>query len=187
MRVFYPASNSITSPCFIFSAQARGRAHGSAPASMGSAPRSRKSLTSSIRPHRHAHPSGVLSSTVSRRSRCAPASTTIVASVIATHHVESFRSHVSRRRPLESSRSRAWEARTISAIGGRPPPRFAGWVALRRTTFEPLSRRGLPAAARSSAIETGRWARLREQLVSAAPRRSMQRLQRNLRAQPPLA
>ena len=48
---------------------------------MGSAPRFRKSLTSSIRPHRHAHPSGVLSSTVSRKSRRAPASSTIVASV----------------------------------------------------------------------------------------------------------
>jgi hypothetical protein len=44
-------------------------AHGSAPPSMGSAPRLRKSLTSSIRPHRHARPSGVLSSTLSRRSR----------------------------------------------------------------------------------------------------------------------
>ncbi len=52
-------SNSIRSRCPPFVAHARGVAHGSASGSTGSAPRSRYSLTSSMRPQRQAQPSGV--------------------------------------------------------------------------------------------------------------------------------
>ena len=45
---------------FIFPAQARGAAHGSASGSMGSAPRASRSFTISPRPQRQAQPSGVL-------------------------------------------------------------------------------------------------------------------------------
>jgi hypothetical protein len=68
-----------TAPRFIFSAHASGVAHGSASASIGSAPRSNRSVTNSARPQRHAHPSGVLRSRSSRASSLAPASRRIVA------------------------------------------------------------------------------------------------------------
>jgi hypothetical protein len=77
-------SSSRISVRSIFCAQARGVAHASASASTGSAPRARKSVTSSTRPQRHAHPSGVLSSSVSRTSSRAPASSRIVASCTPT-------------------------------------------------------------------------------------------------------
>jgi hypothetical protein len=50
-------SSRSTSTCPFFLAHASGVAQGSASASTGSAPRSRYSRTSSMRPQRHAHPS----------------------------------------------------------------------------------------------------------------------------------
>ena len=73
-------SNSAISGRRLFSAQARGVAHGSASASTGSAPRARNSLTISTRPHRHAHSSSVLLRRSSRTSKRAPASSKMVAS-----------------------------------------------------------------------------------------------------------
>ena len=61
-----PSRSKIAGWC-IFSAQARGVAHGSASASTGSAPRARNSFSISTRPHRHAHPSGVLLRRLSER------------------------------------------------------------------------------------------------------------------------
>ena len=81
LRLNWSASSSTatTSGRFIRAAQARGAAHGSASGSRASAPRPRNSLTSSLRPHRHAQPSGVLLEQVVAHVETAPPSRRSVA------------------------------------------------------------------------------------------------------------